>query len=216
MTTPARPTPRPGRRAVLWLVGVVLALFVAFSAYLALPIVLGGGAGQSGLGDVEGYPTTVSATGDDGRERTLSVRSDDATLQDLAAVNPGDRLVVTGTGYDEGSGIYVAICKIPDSPEQRPGPCLGGVPELDEEREATPGVVEYAASNWINDDWAWRLFGARSFEGNGSFTAYILVPPAADENVDCTVESCALYTRNDHTDLDNRMQDLYLPVAFGE
>ena len=40
------------------------------------------------------------------------------------------------------------------------------------------------------------------------------IPAAADENVDCVEVACGLYTRNDHTALDDRVQDLYLPVSF--
>jgi len=46
---------------------------------------------------------------------------------------------------------------------------------MEQGREAIAGVIEYGASNWINDDWAWRLFGARSFDdtNEGTFSAYI-------------------------------------------
>ena len=78
------------------------------------------------------------------------------------------------------------------------------------------GAIEYAPSNWINDQWAWRLFGARSFDDRerGTFTAYIEVPGFADENVDCRERLCGLYTRNDHTALDDRVQDVYVPIDF--
>jgi hypothetical protein len=76
--------------------------------------------------------------------------------------------------------------------------------------------VQYAPSNWINDDWAWRLFGARSYADReaGTFTAYLEVPEAFDDHVDCREVACALYTRNDHTAAADRVQDLYIPVGF--
>ena len=159
---------------------------------------------------------SVTATGDDGRTRTLSavLESDPAaTLQGLVA---GDRIVVSGSGFNASSGIYVAVCKIPDAPNEKPGQCLGGVPSTDAEDGREQNVIEYGPSNWVNDDWAWRLFGARSFDdpAAGTFTAYIEIPAAADENVDCVEVACGLYTRNDHTALDDRVQDLYLPVSF--
>jgi hypothetical protein len=60
------------------------------------------------------------------------------------------------------------------------------------------------------------LFGARSFDDHeqGTFTAYIEVPGFADANVDCRERLCGLYTRNDHTALDDRVQDVYVPIDF--
>jgi hypothetical protein len=205
-------------RVVLWAVALVVALVLAFTAYLLIPILTGGVQGSSGQARVQGFPLSVEATGDDGRTRTLSVRSEDGSALDLTSVTAGDRLVVSGSGFDASTGIYVAVCKVPDSVDLKPGPCLGGVPDIEAEQTGAEGEVQWAASNWINDDWAWRLFGARSFDDPdaGTFTAYLLLPESSDEFVDCVVDSCAIYTRNDHTALENRVQDLYLPLSFSE
>jgi len=203
---------------MIWVVSSAIALALAFVSYLALPILFGSAAGSSGQVTPEGFPTTVSATGEDGRTRTLSASAEDGGASDLSSLSPGDHVVVSGSGFDAGSGIYVAVCKVPDTPDLKPGPCLGGVPTLEPGQEPTPGSVDWAPANWINDDWAWKLFGARSFDDvvAGAFTAYVLIPTSADENVDCTVEACGIFTRNDHTELDNRVQDIYLPVSFSK
>lgn len=162
------------------------------------------------------WPLEATATGDDGRERSIQIVSvEPGGTVDTSALAPGDRFVVSGTGYDPARGIYVAICAIPDDPGTKPGPCLGGVPDQ-EAVEVDEGTIQFAPSNWINDDWAWRLFGARSFDDRdaGTFTAYIEVPPTADENVDCREVACALYTRNDHTAANDRVQDVYIPLGF--
>ncbi len=205
-------------RVVLWAVALVVALVLAFTAYLLIPILTGGDQGSSGQARVQGFPLSAESTGDDGRTRTLSVRSEDGSALDLTSVTAGDRLVVSGSGFDASTGIYVAVCKVPDSVDLKPGPCLGGVPDIEAEQTGAEGEVQWAASNWINDDWAWRLFGARSFDDPdaGTFTAYLLLPESSDEFVDCVVDSCAIYTRNDHTALENRVQDLYLPLSFSE
>ena len=210
--------PSQAVKVVLWVAAVVMALALAFVAYLALPMLFGSSAGSSGQTTPEGFPTSVSATGEDGRTRVLSASAEDGGAIDLSALTPGDHVVVTGSGFDAGSGIYVAVCKVPDSPDVKPGPCLGGVPKLEPGREPTPGSVDWAPANWINDDWAWKLFGARSFDDvdAGEFTAYVLIPTASDEHVDCTVDACGIFTRNDHTELENRVQDIYLPVSFAE
>ena len=164
----------------------------------------------------EEWPLSVTADGDDGRTRELRIVStEDGGPVATDALTPGDRIVVEGTGYDPDRGIYVAICKIPADATIKPGPCLGGIPEQTEQ-ETQAGAIQYAPSNWINDDWAWKLFGARSFDDRdaGTFTAYIEVADPEGEGVDCRVDACGLYTRNDHTALSDRVQDLHLPVAF--
>ena len=97
----------------------------------------------------------------------------------------------------------------------KPGPCLGGVPSGGEQT-VDEGTIQYAPSNWINDDWAWKLFGARSYDDRdaGTFTAYLEVPDASDEHLDCRAVACGIYTRNDHTAANDRVQDLYVPVGF--
>ena len=162
------------------------------------------------------WPLEATAIGDDGRERHLEILSvEPGGTVDTSALVPGDRFVVSGTGYDPARGIYVAICAIPDGPTVKPGPCLGGVPSQDA-AAAPEGTIQFAPSNWINDDWAWKLFGARSYDDrdSGTFTAYLEVPATADDKVDCREVACALYTRNDHTAAGDRVQDVYIPLGF--
>ena len=217
MAHPSSPrSDQPGRRVLAWILGGLIVFALAVTAWFIAPFVLPGTTGSSGQGFVEeGYPTSVSAVGEDGRERTLAVTTSDGTPPTLDQLTPGDRLVVIGTGYDAEQGIYVAICRVPEELDQKPGPCLGGIPEL-EEQAGEAGAIEWAPSNWINQEWAWRLFGARSYDSTltGSFTAYLVVADPVGEGVDCRVDRCGLYTRNDHTALDNRVQDIYLPVGF--
>jgi len=204
-------------RIVLLSLAGVLLVVGGFVGWLVYPIVTSSPQGASGQElVVEGSPTTVQALGDDGRTRMLSAVVESGEGRSLDELVLGDRLTVTGEGYNPRSGIYVAICQVPSELGVKPGPCLGGVPRTDPDSSGAVGAVEYAPANWINDDWAWRLFGARSFDdrAKGSFSAYIEVPVAVDENVDCTAVRCGLYTRNDHTALDDRVQDLYLPVSF--
>jgi hypothetical protein len=202
-----------------WVVLAAVAVVAVPVAILAVPILTHDDQGLSGQSpSAEQWPTTVTATGDDGRERSFSVLSPEpGGVVDTSALAEGDRLVVSGTGYDGARGIYVAICRIPDDAGTKPGPCIGGVPDQ-EPVAGTVGAVEYAPSTWINDDWAWRLFGARSYDDQaaGTFTAYIEVGPPTSHALDCTVEACGIYTRNDHTALTDRAQDLYVPVAFAE
>lgn len=195
----------------------VVALVLIVVAIVLVPILTHvdqGGANQQDSG--EEWPLEATASGDDGRERHLEILSvQPGGTVDTSALAPGDRFVVSGTGFDPARGIYVAICAIPADPTIKPGPCLGGSPQEDAGDDAQ-NEQQFAPSNWINDDWAWKLFGARSFDdrATGTFTAYIEVPPIADEFVDCREVACALYTRNDHTAAGDRVQDVYIPLGF--
>ena len=162
------------------------------------------------------WPLEATATGDDGRDRKIVIHSvEPGGTVDTSALAPGDRFVVSGTGYDPDRGIYVAICAIPADPTIKPGPCLGGSGSQDTV-EVPEGTIQFAPSNWINDAWAWKLFGARSFDdrATGTFTAYIEVPATSDDKLDCREVACALYTRNDHTAASDRVQDLGIPLGF--
>lgn len=205
------------RRRWPWILIAALVVVLVPVGIVAVPILTHQSQGLSNQGDTTmEFPTTVTATGDDGRTRELTVISPDpGGAVDTAALTVGERLVVSGTGYDGSRGIYVAICVIPDDPTTKPGPCIGGVPDQEQE-QVDAGTVQYAPSNWINDDWAWKLFGARSYDDpqSGTFTAYIEVGDPKGDGVDCATQACGLYTRNDHTALADRVQDLHIPVAF--
>jgi len=209
---------RPRSRVGAWIGGGLAVALGIVTWVVVAPFILPGETGSSGQPlVVEGFPTSVTATGDDGRTRSLTVTGEDGGEPNLDAVTPGDRLVVTGDGFDSTRGIYVAICQVPVTADVRPGPCLGGVPSLDSEGSGVQSV-EWGPSNWINQEWAWRLFGARSFDDaeRGAFRAFILVPPPSEAGLDCREVQCGLFTRNDHTAIDNRMQDLYIPVRFSQ
>ena len=201
------------RRRWPWIVGAVVVVLLVPVAIIAVPIVTHQSQGVSHQGEpVVEWPTSVTAEGDDGRTRELMVVSPEpGGTVDTSALTVGEQLIVSGSGYDGSRGIYVAICVIPDDPTVKPGPCIGGVPDQEQEH-VDEGTVQYAPSNWINDDWAWKLFGARSYDdlSTGTFTAYIEV---GEPDV-CAASACGIYTRNDHTALGDRVQDLHIPVAF--
>lgn len=197
-------------RIVLWvLLGVAVAVLIVVSAVL-IPILMHQSAGASGQRVPDAFVASSTAQGDDGRTRELSVATVDGEAADLSAIAPGDTLVVTGSGYDDGIGIYVSICKIPESSGERPTPCLGGIPEGAMEGEIDDDTL---SSQWITNDWAWRAFATGTFD-DGSFTTKLLVPNASQEGLDCTVERCAIVTRADHTASSDRVQDMLLPVRF--
>ena len=216
MTESESAVPRK-RRVWRWVaLGVAAAVLVPVG-FVVLPIFVHNNQGVSVQEETEeSWPTSVTAQGEDGRERVLEVApADSVTPLDTSAIVEGETVIVSGAGFDANQGIYVAVCAIPDDPATKPGPCLGGVPTT-EQQEVEAGTIQFAPSNWINDDWAWRLFGARSFDDAelGTFTAYLELPNPVGEEVDCTRVACGIYTRNDHTALRDRVQDVYIPLGF--
>lgn len=205
---------RRGTRCVLiaLLVAAVAVLGVAVVALL--PMLTHSNAGSSGQETPEGFPAKASATGADGRERMLSVETPEGAAAELQEITPGDKLVVSGSGFDAGTGIYVSICAIPDTREDKPGPCLGGIPE-----GATEGTVDESAlsSAWITNDWAWRMFATQTYDDpdTGSFSVTLTVPEPAEAGIDCRETRCAITTRADHTASSDRVQDILLPVHYG-
>ncbi|HHW50650.1 MAG TPA: hypothetical protein GX406_04145 [Pseudoclavibacter sp.] len=199
------------KRVWLWLTGIAVVVILGVVAWYVVPILThpsGGSSGQSLSG--EAFPSSVTATGSDGRTRTLSAFEEDGqTPADLSAVQDSAHIVVTGTGYDSGTGIYVAVCQRPADASEKPSPCLGGVPEVSGEVD----TEQWAASAWINDSASWQLFGAQAWGEEGSFTVRLAVA-ASDGTLDCRQVECAIYTRADHTAAADRTQDMFLPLNF--
>ena len=210
-----QPHRNPGRRrARAWFLGTGLILVIAAAVIAALVLVPmwthvpGGSSGQK---PTEVFSEEVSATGDDGRTRTLSVHSADGSAIDGDALTPGERVTVTGIGFDAGIGIYVSFCQLPRTDEQRPGPCLGDVPASED--AAATADVETLSSRWINNDWAWRAFATDQYDGD-TFAVDLVVPEPVGNGADCTANRCGIVTRADHTASGDRVQDLYIPVGW--
>ena len=116
----------------------------------------------------------------------------------------GDTIVVTGSGYDETKGIYVGLCVV-TSPDEQPSPCGGGI-----DREGATG-----ASEWISSNPPSYAVGLPiPYEPGGSFRVELSVSPTINDVVDCRNLQCAIVTKNDHTIISDRSQDLIIPVTF--
>lgn len=163
----------------------------------------------------EPWPLTVTGNGADGRTRTFTVSGEDGAAVDTSALTVGQHLVVRGSGFDGSRGIYVAICVIPSDPSVKPGPHRRGSRADADRRGRRHRAVR--AEQLDQRRLAWKLFGARSYDdiAKGTFTAYVEVGNPKGKDFDCRVDACGIFTRNDHTALSDRVQDLYVPVAFG-
>ena len=203
------------RRVLLVVLAVAILALLGAAAVVVVPILTHQSAGGSGQKLPTDFAATAEANGADGRTRMLAVETLDGEPADLSKLRAGEEVVVRGSGYDPAIGIYVSICLVPEKAGEKPSPCLGGLPEGAMEGEAA-GSDEALSSAWITDDWAWKAFANKGYDDaeRGAFEVHLLVPPAAQEGIDCAVQQCAVTTRADHTAATDRVQDMQLPVKF--
>ncbi|MGW0820293.1 immunoglobulin I-set domain protein [Streptomyces sp. NPDC002845] len=156
----------------------------------------GGDGGTGGGGDEDTEPSgTKTVTGPEGQKLTVTPVNNLATEDQT--------LKVTGSGYDEEKGIYVALC-VDNGEGELPSPCIGGV-------DMTGGSH---SSVWISSnppDYGEDL--AVPYDEGGRFEAEITID-AKDEYTDCFQVTCVVATRADHTLSGDRTQDVKVPVAF--
>ncbi|MFI1013647.1 hypothetical protein [Streptomyces sp. NPDC020965] len=150
--------------------------------------------------------------------------TDSGTVYALSLTAPGTapaagtNVTVKGTGYNPAQGVYVGLCAIPagvDVKDQttwnsKPTPCLGG-----QDQAGTTG-----ASHWVNKDWWWMSPNNSSpytvANGRGGFSVSIHVKAQISASVTCGQSgvTCAILTRADHFDTNDRKYDVYVPVTF--
>jgi hypothetical protein len=151
---------------------------------------------------VLGVPAARSQDGG----RTVSDGTRSLSASQTEALDPSGQVVsVSGAGYPEDKGIYVALCAIPAA-GQRPSPCGGG------RGDATTGT---GASLWIGTyPPGSGKESATPYGPGGTFSGTLAVAPEIAPGVDCRQVRCAIVTRADHTRTSDRSLDLFLPVTF--
>ena len=117
----------------------------------------------------------------------------------------GAQITVRGKGFEQRTGIYVALCVTPKKGSTRaPGPCGGGI-NL---------TASNPASAWISSNpppYGSSL--AIPFKKRGKFSITLTVSPTIGK-IDCRNISCSIVTRADHTKPSFRGADLFIPVSF--
>lgn len=112
-------------------------------------------------------------------------------------------LVVTGRGFDETTGIYLAYCVLPKS-GQAPTPCGGGVNKQ--------GIGD--ASHWISSNAPPYAEGlAKPFLPGGQFREKVFIAKKIGK-FDCRKVRCAITVRSDHLHEGDRTRDLFIPITF--
>lgn len=113
------------------------------------------------------------------------------------------RVKVSGRGFDETVGIYLAYCVIPKK-GAIPSPCGGGV--------NMQGVGE--ASYWISSNPPpYGVSLATPFKAGGRFTESVSVTRTIGK-FDCRKVKCAITVRSDHLHEGDRSHDIFLPIKF--
>jgi hypothetical protein len=147
-------------------------------------------------GAVQAASSGTTVTGAAGQQLTVS------QTEDIAA--SGEQLTVTGAGYDDFKGVYLAVCLLP-APGERPTPCGGGIDMSGESQ----------TSVWISSNPPSYAKGLTTPYGpDGSFEATVFASSSLPDGRDCRDVPCALVSRADHTRSSDRTQDVLIPLTF--
>uniref|UniRef100_A0AAU1ZRN5 LPXTG-motif cell wall anchor domain protein n=1 Tax=Streptomyces sp. NBC_00093 TaxID=2975649 RepID=A0AAU1ZRN5_9ACTN len=127
------------------------------------------------------------------------------TAPDTAAAT-GQVITVTGSGYNTGQGIYVGLCAVDGAAGvNKPTPCLGG-----QDESGSTG-----ASHWINNTFGGLFANSSTFGTGGTFSVQIYVKATLDDGQVCGEDvTCAVVTRADHFDTNDRKYDVHVPITF--
>ncbi|MET9828050.1 neocarzinostatin apoprotein domain-containing protein [Streptomyces sp. NPDC006385] len=165
------------------------ALAVAASAALTL-----------GLATSASAATSTRTVTDGGATYNLSLNSPGT------AAAGGQVITVSGSGYNPGQGIYVGLCVVDGAQgASKPTPCLGG-----QDESGTTG-----ASHWVNNTFGGMFANSSKFGAGGTFSVKIHVKAALDDGSVCGEDvTCAVVTRADHFDSEDRKYDVHVPITF--
>ncbi len=175
---------------------VVLA-WIAVASLLARP-----GTAAAEVDDPLVAPVTRLST--DGRTASDGRRS--LSVSNTVLVPTGAVVEVTGAGFNEEKGLYVAFCVIP-ALNQLPTPCGGGI-----DLEGATGAARWIAATSDTPSYGAGL--ATPYEAGGSFSITLAVSPQINPTTDCRVVRCAVVSRNDHRRTSDRSQDVFVPITF--
>ncbi len=150
------------------------------------------------------FVAPVTHLSSDGRTASDGRRS--LTVSKSVLAPGGEVITVTGAGFNEEKGVYVAFCVIP-ALNQLPTPCGGGI-----DLEGSSG-----AARWVSPASDTPSYGAgltTPYEPGGKFSFTIAVSPQVNPTTDCRVVQCAVVSRNDHRRTSDRSQDVFVPITF--
>ena len=143
-----------------------------------------------------------SAFATDNPGTQLGPKGQQLKVSQTTNLTDGKRITVTGSKYSNELGIYVTFCVIPKK---------GSRPEICGPYDVTGANNQ---SVWISSNPPiYAAFLVTPFSKNGSFKVTIPVHSKIGD-YDCKVLKCAVLTRADHTNSNNRTADVIIPVTF--
>ncbi|KPI17691.1 hypothetical protein OK074_1712 [Actinobacteria bacterium OK074] len=153
-----------------------------------------------GLAGSASAATATRTVTDSGTAYNLSLTSPDT------AAAAGQVVTVSGSGYNTGQGIYVGLCVVTGTAgSAKPTPCLGGQDE----------TGSTGASHWVSNLGGGTVANSSAFGTGGSFSVQIYVKATLDGGQVCGEDvTCAVVTRADHTDTNDRNYDVHVPITF--
>ncbi|MGP4010619.1 hypothetical protein [Streptomyces sp. 4N124] len=137
---------------------------------------------------------------------------DGSTTYNLSLTAPntaaaaGQVITVSGSGYNTGQGVYVGLCVVDGAAGvNKPTPCLGG-----QDESGSTG-----ASHWVNNTFGGMFANSSKFGTGGTFSVSIYVKATLDDGSVCGEDvTCAVVTRADHFDTNDRKYDVHVPITF--
>ncbi|MET8976072.1 hypothetical protein ABZX85_10675 [Streptomyces sp. NPDC004539] len=153
-----------------------------------------------GLATSASAATATRTVTDGGTTYNLSLTSPDS------ASAAGQVITVTGSGYNTSQGIYVGLCVVDGAAGvNKPTPCLGG-----QDESGSTG-----ASHWINNTFGGLFANSSKFAAGGTFSVNIFVKATLEDGSVCGQDvECAVVTRADHFDTNDRNYDVHVPISF--
>jgi hypothetical protein len=135
----------------------------------------------------------VTSTGSNGA--TISIAK--------STLSNNSKVIVTGKGFDETVGIYLAYCVMPKA-GTAPSPCGGGINKS--------GMGD--ASYWISSNPPPYGVGlAIPFSPGGRFSEKVSVSRKIGK-FDCRKVKCAIAVRSDHLHEGDRTHDIFIPISI--
>ncbi|GAQ57238.1 hypothetical protein [Streptomyces acidiscabies] len=153
-----------------------------------------------GLATSASAATATRTVTDGGTTYTLSLTSPGT------ATAAGQVVTVSGSGYNTGQGIYVGLCVVDGAAGvNKPTPCLGG-----QDESGSTG-----ASHWVNNTYGGLFANSSKFGTGGTFSVNVFVKATLDDGSVCGQDvECAVVTRADHFDTNDRAYDVHVPITF--
>ncbi|MEU9338487.1 hypothetical protein AB0D49_35955 [Streptomyces sp. NPDC048290] len=169
-------------------------------------------AARAGLAVAASAALTLGLAGSASAATSTRTITDGGTTYNLSLTAPnsasaaGQVITVSGSGYNSGQGVYVGLCVVNGAAgANKPSPCLGG-----QDQSGSTG-----ASHWVNQTFGGLFANSSKFSAGGTFSVNIFVKAQLEDGSVCGEDvTCAVVTRADHFDTNDRKYDVHVPISF--